>query len=249
MIRWEKEQIYKILSACPLAFIKCINELVSEVRDYSITDLVSYQIYGKISSPDGEMLVLVLQNMIFMIVFQIMFADYISKHFRYSCVYVFTRLQNRKKWYVCRIAELAVAAVFYLALYIGTITLICTGKSTYPLTGADIKALVLLMISAFFLVWNATVLVNTISLRWGMMAGFFFVQAGLAVLYALSKVSMAYPSLTMINPIACINILNADGGAILQMLIGNLGWTMLICYCSMRYIEKYDIALMDAELN
>ncbi len=249
MIHWDREQICKILMACPLALIKCSSELVPMVRDYTITDIVSYKIYGKISNPEGDMLVLVLQNLIFMIVFEILFADYVSKHFRYSSVYVFTRLQNRRRWYAERLIEMAVLAVLYIVLYIGTMTAICVRNSSYGLRTEDIRSLLVLAVSAFFLTWNAVMLINVISLRWGIMVGFFCVQAGMVTLYALAKVCMNYSFLMIINPITSINILAADSSTILQMFAGNLIWTAAIGLGSMYYVEKYDVALLDGELS
>lgn len=249
MIKIEKKQIIKTFLAIPLCILLSCYDLISQPDMYDIEELFVQKIFGRISFYDSSAYFITMQNLVFVILFNLIFSGYIASYFRYSCVYVFSRLKNRRSWYSSRIVELMIYAFIYVTLFLGGNLIVCIHKSVLSLESEAWKTIFLLLFLSFLLVVNTTLAINILSIRWGTTMSFFVIQVLMFLLVLLAIFTCNITWAAVINPVSCLNILGGDARTIVLIIASNIVWSLVIIGFGMRRVIKYDVALFDAELN
>ncbi len=247
MVRLEKNTILKIPAAGVLSLALNITTLAGSKTETDPFEMLLYRLFGTMLSDPKEMYTIVVQNMIFVVLFSVLFAGYIAGHFRFSCVYVFSRLKSRRGWFVQRGCELMLSAALYTAVYMAVTILICNAGSTAKFPAEHVSDVLLLYVCAWLIVVNITFTINLMSLRLGSTVSFFVSQAALAgLIYPAVNTAPSAP-LAWVNPLSCVLALDAPhpgktlitGGIILLVLI----------FGGMEYVNRYDVAMFDPEIN
>lgn len=249
MIKLERKQFAKTLLAIPLCLILSAYDFISAQLDISVIDMFVQKIMGRVTSYDSSSYILTVQNISFVIIFNFAFCDYIASHFRFGCVYVFSRLRSRWTWYYSRVIELVIYAFLYLVLFFGGTLLICICKSTRAFEITSLRTVAFLLAFSFFIVVNSTLAINLLSIRWGATVSFFAVEAILFFLIALSFFTHDIAWAVSLNPMSCLDLLNKETHIMLFIILNNTVWFLALFYIGRRRVAMYDIALFDPEIN
>ena len=247
MIRPEKRTLLKIPVAGILSLTINAATLVGRKSDMPPFEMLVYRLFGSMVSDSKEMFLIIVQNIIFIVLFSALFSGYISAHFRYSCVYVFSRLKSRRRWFAERALELMITAALYAAVYIGVTLMICCASSNAPFLREHLGSLLLLYLCALLITVNITLGINLLSLRFGSTVSFFVVQAALAGFIYLALNTAVSAPCAWLNPLSCILILDAPTPYL--PILGSVIILILLFFGGMAYVDRYDIALFDPEIN
>lgn len=190
---------------------------------------------------------IVLQNMIFVILFSVMFSGYIAGHFRFSCVYVFSRLKSRRGWFAQRGCELMLSTALYIAVYMLATGIICKAGSAAAFPTAHMGDVLLIYVCAWLIAVNITLLINIASLRLGSTISFFAAQAILAGLIYPAVNTAPTAALAWVNPLSCVLVLDAPNPG--KTLIMGAVILLILLFGGMEYVNRYDIAMFDPEIN
>ena len=122
----------KALSAVPLCLILyCFNLIPGSQAGESLTDVFTKTIFGKLDYQYSYVYAMAAENVAFILLFDILFAGHLTGHFRYSCVYVFTRIRSRRQWYFSRVGELTVCALNAEALALAVASVLCRTNALF----------------------------------------------------------------------------------------------------------------------
>lgn len=244
----KKNDVFKLLAGVPLSLILSAFDLISDVEGTSIIDSFTFKVFGRISLQNESVYLLTMQNLLFVVVCNILFADSISAHFRVSSVYVFSRIYNRAKWYRKQVCMLLIRTSIFSSIYLITTLLICIRKSTEEISVSLLNPLLLIVFLSIFLCGTTTLLINLLSIRWGTNTGFVCVQVMLFALVFIGMATSRVSWATIINPVSCLNVLEKPDMSILILLTDTAWFTLIFC-CGSMYVKKYDVFLYDAEIG
>lgn len=198
---------------------------------------------------DHHVYILLIENVAYVIVFHLLFGGHIARHFRYSCAYVFSRLKNRKAWFLKRVLELLTYAAIYDFLYVGCILLVSMNAASQMPDRFLVLRAVLILFFSFLLLAITVLIVNLLSLRLGTASGLFVTESVIMGLIGLLTVTYRYPLLVYLNPVAFLNLFDQGGGSALFSCIYDLLILIGIILIGIHYLSQLDIALFDPELN
>ena len=197
----------KALSAFPLCLVLYCFILRPGCRDfYTLTETFCDTIFGIMDYEDTRVYIMTVENIAFIMMFNLMLGGHIAHHFRYSCVYVFTRLSSRRGWYAARALEIIVTAVLYCLFYVGSVLLISLNASQKPLDVVTLNRVLLVFLFSFLFVSSTTLLANILSLRYGTAVGFFITEGVTLTLLALLTATYRIKAAVLLNPIAFLNL-------------------------------------------
>lgn len=251
VIRIEKKHVLKTLAALPLCLILfCYYFLPSYQTSLgSFSDAFCSMIFGSMDMENERIYLLTVENIAFILLFNIMFTGYITSHFRYSCVYVFSRIKSRKSWFSARALEIVIFAAVYDLFYIlGTSAICIAATGTWP-NYVAIYRVIIVYVFTFLILVNTTLLINIIALRIGTAPAFFVVEGIVFGLIALLLATYDIRAMVIINPISCLNLFNQGLNTGWFTAINNLIIGGAIFAFGRWYVGRYDIAMFDAEIN
>lgn len=244
----KRKQIYKLFIGFPLCLLLSLYDLISDVGDFDIVESFAYKVFGRMSFNNDGIYLLTMQNLLFVVVCNILFADSISTYFRDGCVYVFSRIHDRVKWYWKQVVYLLMQTSIYTLGYLLSTLWICARKTNQTLQTDQLYPLIIILIFSLFLSGSTTLLINLLSIRWGTTISFICVQIAVFVLIFVGMISCNVPLIVLLNPIACLNILDQPNHAI-PMLATNIICMAATIKCGSVFVKKYDIYLFDAEVS
>ena len=125
--------------------------------------------------------------------------------------------------------------------------MICCASSNAPFLREHLGSLLLLYLCALLITVNITLGINLLSLRFGSTVSFFVVQAALAGFIYLALNTAVSAPCAWLNPLSCILILDAPTPYL--PLLGSVIILILLFFGGMAYVDRYDIALFDPEIN
>ena len=240
----------KVLSAVPLCLILyCFNLIPGSQAGESLTDVFTKTIFGKLDYQYSYVYAMAAENVAFILLFDILFAGHLTGHFRYSCVYVFTRIRSRRLWYFSRIGELTVCALLYSFLYVLCSLLVSINATQKLPDGLLLQRVALVFLFAFALVLASAVSVNLLALRFGTAVGFFSVAAVIFGLIALLILTYRNRVLVMFNPLACLNLFQLGRNTGMFTIGYDLLILIAVVLIGSVIVNRYDVALFDPELN
>lgn len=247
MVKTGGKQFVKTAAAMPLCLVQSAFELLSKPEEISAIDLFVSHLFGAMSLESHGTILLVMENMLFILTFQILFASHISRNFRTGGIYVFSRVQSRGHWYIARFFELTSYAAIYMLIYFMTLLWVSIRRSALPLDMSRIGTLVLLWGVSVLLTLQLSTITNLIALFLGTAASIFIVACGFIVLIVLAVVGNDIPAMLWLNPMGCLGFLYAPQTQQIWMVTYNLILTITLQLIGVHIVQHYDIALFDAE--
>lgn len=247
--RIDRRCLSKALLAIPLALALHCFELISQPEAVRSMELFLGKVFGRLTLNNDGIYLLAIENLAFVLVFNLLYATCISEHFRYSCVYVFSRQRSRRAWYFRRVGELVLYAVLYLLLYLVCVLLVCLRRSTLPLEAGDWGKFAVVFLFSLSIVMDTTLAINLLAMRWGVTVSFFLVQGVLSSLILLAIWTSNIPWMVQINPISCMNLFDQGAGAQVWMAAYHVLLFAAVLFGGARYVARYDVAMFDAERN
>lgn len=249
MIRIDRKKLGLSLLSIPLALVLMSGDFLTPPEATSISPLLTASVFGRIMLDGNASFVAAMENLTFVILFLLLFSNYLSEHFRCSAVYVFTRIRNRQRWCICRIVEIAVYAAIYVSLYLIVASAACCCRSTEPLTAGDLKIIATIFAFAMLLIILVTVLTNMIALRHGTAMG---VIVTLLAICGLLFIAIYAPDTKwnqVINPLSCMDFATRDPQLQISALCSNtiLVTTSIVAVTIM--VSRFDVAMYDPELK
>ncbi len=248
-----RRQILKTLLIIPVTFIMSVdNFLYAGTIEITISELLILKMFERVQVGDVRVFVLVIDKLIYMFLFNILYGNLISEEFRYNSIYVFSRLKSRKVWFVSKCVRLFLISMLYSLIFLACNLLICTVASVHRIYWGDINLVMILFIIISFMLMLTTLLINMISIRFGNGTGFILTYLVIVILLFMSLQGQSFMGsfryLLLLNPMSSINIDIIENKIFLFFYI--IYYFMLITATVLlgaRFVNKQDIALYDAE--
>ena len=204
---WRKKNLAKILGIIPLFLFANILVLYSGKGGNTgrFTENFMCSVFDVTSIWKKKSVVIAIENLYFIIYFNFMFGTYIYKHFVKGCVYIFTRIPNRKQWFLKQAIQLygicAIYTLLYLFLHLG----LCVYGSSETISAdfIEVFALFFLLLSAVLMM--STLCINMISLLWGSNVGF---CVSYIIMIALMEISLNYEKIPVIGKMYFLSLCN-----------------------------------------
>jgi len=249
VVHLQKKHLINAFVGAPLCLLINFDSLIAPVSDWSLRNMLGNRLFGSILMDDFRTLPELISGIAFIILFMILWSGYFPSHFRFSCVYVFSRIRSRVVWFLSRCLELLLYALMYSLLYILVGILLCWRVTGSPFSVSDFAAILGLWLFSTLLLFNLSLLMSLIALRWGSLTGFIMTQAVLFGLILLEYLFSAIPAAVMCNPASLLQFLVLPKKFICISFGVNCLIMLLLFILGCRYIQRYDIALFDAEVN
>lgn len=240
--------IKKSFLIIPLTLLLYNLELFSKPSGLAVSDLMISKLFGSITYQDRTSYVLVFENLAFLIIGNILFSNYISNHFRYSSVYVFSRIKRRNRWFLKRAFEVILLSLIYCLMYIGILFLISLHSSSNPLDMYSVKITLHLFLYCSFIVAFTTLLINLLSIKYGSIIAIIAVQIFTIILTVLA-VTFSQSKFGILNPMIVVSTFNLSTSVRVIVAIYDLLLIGIILYIGCKFIGNYDIALTDNEIS
>ena len=170
-----------------------------EEGDVSLAMIVNVLSFGEFNIDTTYIYFFLIRYFPFLL-FQALWGVYIYRHFCTASVYFFTRVENRKKWYLGETGKLFLYVFFYLLVLVISYSF-CIGWNHRLII--DMKGIVLLLyflINQTLWLFSMTLFINLLSICWGSSNGFLTI-AGLQMAFINKYNNTRF---SYINRILCI---------------------------------------------
>lgn len=246
----------KVVWCIPVVILTNGYKFISDKSELPISTMILNNIYGQVSIGDAKAFIMVFENLFYIILFNILFGNYIYQDFQYSSIYLFSRTKNREKWFYKKSTEVLFVSMIYTVLFLCMNLFVCCFNNKNKCDIATYKVMLVLFAMITMFLSISTILINIISIRFGNSIGFIVVYLGIVV---LSFLSLNYQKIPILKQNEKILILNPMCGVISNLMNKPFMQLMvLLYYCGLIiitfaigawYINKLDIALIDREIN
>lgn len=255
----DKKKWWKSICIVPITILIYWTDLLPSNMQETIYAVLLDKFGGRITpciDNADNIFLLNIQQLYFVIVFNLIYANQIVDHFRYSCIYVFSRIKNRKKWFLECSMELWKIASLYGFLYVGILFFMAGLSSNFSITSKDIWVAFVLWFKVSVLCYITTLLLNIISLRLGSVLAFIIIFGGIALDTYTSPYIMntaivcKYPMLAMFDPVNGIYESMLMNGRNVSLFIGyNTFLLIFATIFGIYFVNKMDIALIHMEIK
>lgn len=204
---WKRRNLVKICGIIPLFlfanFLKIYAGPGSSEGRFSENFI--YSVFDVTGIWENKSLVIAVENLYFIIYFNLVFGTYIYKHFVKESVYIFSRSPNRKKWFFVQAAKLYGICALYTVLYLFLHTGLCAygSRETMKADFMEVFLLFFVLFSAVLMI--STLCINMFSVLWGSNVGF---CVSYIVMLALLELSLHYEKLPGIGKVYQISLCN-----------------------------------------
>lgn len=252
MFEWKKW--IKVIIIIPATILFFIETLIRYPIDSPISTIMLTKIMGTITTDNSRVFVFVMEKQFYLVLFNIMFGNYIYEHFRFSSVYVFTRINSRKNWIIKEYIELLLISIIYTGLFLLTCLFICKKGSLQLYDSEVINVFITLYFNLVILIFWSTLLINLLALRYGNIIAFIIVYIAFTVLMFIGLKQQYIQNksvaelLYLVNPVS--GVLNGyTYNTFLKVLsyIFKIVFVTITTIIGEKYIAKMDIALEDCE--
>lgn len=247
-------EIYKIVLIIPITLLTSLYDLISDKQDIPISSMLIEKVFSQMSNVDSRVSIIVLEKLFYIILFNILYGNFIYENFRCSSVYVFSRLKSRKGWFYKNILQLLIFSASYTGIFLGVNLLICLKCSNGYIDNKAIATLTMLFFVITIILALTTLGINLISIRYGNTIGYIIVYSIIMflVVLAINMYKNAYIAnnlwILFINPMC--GLFSEGNSSIKQqiaIMIYDLFLLSMLVVTGARYIENVDISLVDRE--
>lgn len=182
-----KVYIYKVFSVIPIVLFYKFNLLFQDVSDfYSLNALFSECIFDSKSIMENKLLILAINSIFLVVLFNLYFGIYIEKEFTTNGIFIFTRIKNRKKWFYNKYLELLCYSSLYTFLYMLSMLVICMISTRRWGNLGTIRIFVYLWVSLNFIIFISTLVINHLAIYYEEHVGFIMVYFAMLILIGIS---------------------------------------------------------------
>lgn len=244
----------KMLIIIPITWLHSLSTLLEGKSNINIGIYLASKILGQTNLDNEKLFIFMVENILYLIIFHLLYGNLISENFRYSSVYVFSRIKSRKKWFYRISLKLLSICFLYTFIFLFTNLVICDIGSTKSCNLETFYIFSILLIMLTMILLSTTMIINLISIRFGNSIGFLTVYILLLLFLFLalqspkSEFIRKYPLVLILNPATAMSFnfvreTFLQAGVIIYYAILNL----IILLTGSNYINHFDIALSDAE--
>lgn len=239
--------LWKVFLAIPLALVIGGFDFWAESLPWEVQQLLVNSIYGAMKIDGLSSYLSIMQRLAFVLVFNILYANEISNHFRNSCVYVFSRLKTRKHWYLRKVCRLALCNFGFVCLYVSVILIRCIARSAFPVTAGIVGFTALIIVFSFLITFTTTLAINLTAISWGTARAFGLTQIVLCVFIVIFILTYRIPLLCAINPVSFLRFCSNAPWVNIGAMVMNILLAVGIAGKGMAFIEQFDVSLFDPE--
>ena len=248
MLKLQKKPLAVSLIGAPLYLLLHFDGLIAVPADISAGSMLALRSFGQLPMSDWNSLTDIIGGIAFIILFNILYSGYITSHFRFSCVYVFSRVRSRESWYLQRCAEVLFYAALYSFLYVAAGLLICRHMVVQTITAADMLTALRIWIYSIILLGNTTLLLSLISLKTGTLTGFVVTQVAVFLLI-FANLFISAPTVIGLNPVSLLQFKLLTQTQHIGTVTVNGVILAVLLMAGGQYVKRYDVAMFDAEVN
>ena len=252
-----KRKWWKNLWIIPITILIYWTDLLPGNVQETVSAVLLDKFGGRISpgvDNTTNMFLLDIQQLYFLVMFNLIFANQIVDHFRYSCIYVFSRIKNRTKWFLQCSLELWEIASLYSLLYMGTLFFMGCFSTKFYIIQNDFWIAFILWFKVSVICYITTLLLNIISIRLGSTLAFIIIFGGISLDTYISPQLMntaiicKHPIIAIFDPINGIYEDMLMYGRNVSLFIGyNMFLLILVTTFGIYFVNKMDIALIHME--
>lgn len=112
-------ELLKVFLVIPYLFVISLPEIVfTEKENQELIELIWYSIFGRISSGNINTIILTLDNLGIIILYCLIYGNYVSKYFDERRVFIFTRVDRRSTWTISKISNLLWYTIVYSGVFL-----------------------------------------------------------------------------------------------------------------------------------
>lgn len=184
MNRYElKKTISKVLLIIPIVIIRFFRQIFfGTTTSISVYEYFFGRVFGIPAMRAETQCLQVIESMLEVVIFVIMFGNYIYSFFQDYNIYVIIRENNIKKWYKNVVIQLLMCCIAYIGIFFAITYCMCIANCDKPLTIKDI----ILPLASFILVvlftYDLAMLVNILALKFKQIQSFMITFVGVALL-------------------------------------------------------------------
>lgn len=252
MFDWNKW--LKIIFIIPITILFNFNVFLSKPSDIMVGDLLLGKIMGQMTTDNATVFIFLVDSLFYLIIFNLLYGNFIYDDFRYSSVYLFSRLKSRKTWFYKKSLELLGITIVYTLIFLLTNLWLSKMNTVQAINSETLIIFGLLFTRLVLLLFLTTILINLLSIRFGNALGFITVYIGVVMLIFLAASHQSIPFIgsnnvfLFLNPI-CGLIEETFSNFNIQVLFYFYNF-FLLCIINIVgafYIDRFDIALVDYE--
>lgn len=226
--------------------------IVSEPSGGEIILVLLGKLFGTVTELTGDDIeikkfIFISEKMGYLILFHILYGNYISNDFRSISVYIFSRAINRRKWFWKKVLELTILSMLYTFLLIGILVIISLYQSGSEGNKEFWKIVLVLYCIQTIITVLTTLFLNLCAVKYNSVASFFITYAIICSLIILAIRSGIQKSLIVWNPFCYIELGSQIGITTYLMLLSDICLSLLIGIVGAEQIEHMDISLQDKE--
>lgn len=216
--------------------------------DIEIKDLFSHHVFDVYGIMKRKALVLAMENLVFIVYFNLLFGNYIHNYFVKGSVFIFSRIQNRRKWFRIQSIQLYGICIIFTFVYL----VMQLGVSIYSsMQMPDLECLKVFLI--FWIAFSVILMISTFginlgAIKFGTVKAFLMVYVFMIVLIQLSIHFDDIPILKNYYAIHVLNPMSAMSLVLIKGKIIKLGATVyyhmiiaLMVYFAGDFIKQLDI--------
>lgn len=185
--------------------------------DIAIKDLFSSSIFDVYGIMKKKALVLAMENMMFIVYFNLFFGNYIYNYFVKGSVFTFSRIQNRKKWFWKQSIKLYGLCIIFAFFYLFMQLAVCMYSSMQMPDLKCMKKFLIFWIAFSVILMISTFCINAGSIKYGTVRAFLMTYVAMIVLMQLSihfgdiPIIKKYYTLHIFNPMSAISLILTKG--------------------------------------
>lgn len=216
--------------------------------DIAVKDLFSNSIFDVYGIMKKKAIVLAMENLMFIVYFNLFFGNYIYNYFVKGSVFIFSRIQNRRKWFWRQSMQLYVICIIFAFFYL-LMQLVISIYSSMQIPDLEcLKIFFIFWIAFSVILMMSTFCINLGSIKFGTVKAFLMTYMVIVVLMQLSihfediPVLKNYYDLHIFNPMSAISLIMTKGkllklGAVVYYHLLIIG----MVYISGKFVKKLDI--------
>lgn len=242
-----KQYFMRLICPIPLVLLQRCLDLTSQKYAQTPDKLLLNAVAGKISSNAVTSVGLATEYIAFLLLFLLLFGDFIAEQQRTGAVYRFSRMPSRHPWFLRQLFTLGGYAFAYCGIYIFLHTLISLLVSDMGMHLRTYMVSLSLWIVSSFIAWGFAVGCNLLCGRFGASVGVMLCVLLMTALAALSTKQEIPQWVQMINPAFFLETVFTD----LRILIHKIGILCLelltIAFTTGRYFNTKDIFAIEGD--
>lgn len=211
--------------------------------DAGVTELLISTVYGRIA----DNLVIVVGKLGYLLLFHLLFGNYISRYFTHMPSYYFVRVSHRCEWFGKQCIYLFCYALLYALLFLGSSFWGCCMISAQKPDQEAWRCFLIMLAVCVCLLWLTTLIINLGIIVWKTGRGFAGCWIGIIMLEFIAKETLHIPWISFVNPMSYSGVFNMSFGQLLMKILYLFLLAVMVAVCGTVFLKKYDITLREVD--